>query len=105
MAYARRTDGNHSDVIGALRQSGWYVCDTSRLGNGFFDAIAVKHGLVRFIEIKDGSKPPSARKLTKDEAEMHVDFINAGAHVVVLESVEDIAWLNLGAPETSAGSR
>lgn len=93
MAYARRTDANQSELVEALRACGWYVCITSAFGGGFFDAIAVKHGRVKFIEIKDGAKVASARKLTKPEAEMHGDFTEAGADVVILETVEQAVRL------------
>lgn len=93
MAYARRTDANQSELVEALRACGWYVCITSAFGGGFFDAIAVKGGDVRFLEIKDGSKPPSARKLTPAEQAMHEDFQAAGAQVVILETVEQAVRL------------
>lgn len=88
MAYARRVDANQSEVVEALRACGWYVCVTSAFGGGFFDAIAVKPGRVTFLEIKDGSKPPSARRLTEAEQAMHADFRAAGADVVILETME-----------------
>lgn len=93
MAYRRRVDANQSQIVEALRGAGWYVCITSAFGNGFFDAIAAKHGQVYFCEIKDGAKVPSARKLTKPEAEMHEDFKLAGANVVILETVEQAVRL------------
>jgi hypothetical protein len=88
MPYARRVDTNHAQVIDALRRCGWMVWDSSRYGHGFFDAIAIRRGRVVFIEIKDGSKPPSARKLTADEIDVHRDFLTHGATVVVVSSVD-----------------
>ena len=93
MAYARRTDANQSQVVEALRARGWYVCITSAVGNGFFDAIAVKHGRVRFVEIKGGAKVKSKRKLTPAEAAMHEDFLRAGAEVVILETIDQAVSL------------
>lgn len=91
MAYARRTDRNHEWWRTNLRARGWFVCDTSRVGHGFFDLIVAKGGRVAFVEVKDGAKPPSARALTKDEVEVHRDFRAAGAEVVVVERAEDMA--------------
>ena len=68
MRRAARTDSNHRAIVCGLRDAGRCVFDTSRVGNGFPDLIAGTRasGLV-FLEVKDGSKPPSARKLTPAE--------------------------------------
>ena len=89
MPYARRTDRTHSEVIDALRRSGWFVFDTSRIGKGFPDAVAARAGRVRLCEIKDGAKPPSARKLTADEQKVAAAFGVAGVPIVVLTSAAD----------------
>ncbi len=66
---AHRTDANHSQIRSVLRSLCPAVADTSHVGDGFADlVIKVRPGLVLLVEIKDGSKPPSARKLTPDEA-------------------------------------
>lgn len=93
MPYARRTDANHQQMIDALRLTGWFVKDTSRLGDGFFDLVIQKPQRTVFVELKDGKKPPSARKLTQAEAELHADFIAAGAEVVILESIDQAVAL------------
>jgi len=90
---ARRTDDNQQDVIDALRKAGWHVHVTSHAGDGFVDAVAAKGGRVALIEIKDGRKPPSARKLTEDEAKVHAAFAAKGVTVQVIESVEDACRL------------
>lgn len=64
---AARKDANHNDIQDAFVRLGWSVADTSRLGDGFPDLVAAKHGETVLVEVKDGSKPPSARKLTDDE--------------------------------------
>jgi len=84
-----RVDANHGDVIQALRSAGYVVIDASRVGGGFPDAIAMKHGRVVFVEIKNGAKVPSARKLTADEAKWHETAARAGVIVQVITSVED----------------
>jgi hypothetical protein len=64
---AKRKDANHNDVTAYLENRGWSVFDTSGLGYGFPDALVGKPEFCAVVEIKDGSKPPSARKLTPDE--------------------------------------
>jgi hypothetical protein len=92
MSYARRTDANHASLLLALVKYGWYVRDTSKVPN-FFDALAIKHGRICFIEIKDGAKSLSRRKLRPNQEALHADFRRAGAEVVVLESLSDLAQL------------
>lgn len=83
---ARRTDDNHREIIAAYRALGFAVYDTSRLGGGFPDLLVYRprEGLI-LVEVKDGRKKPSARKLTKAEKEFAEVF-----PVRVVESVEDV---------------
>lgn len=68
---ARRSDANQGQIVRVLRQlPGCTVRDTHALGKGFPDVIVGFRGVNILLEIKDGSKPPSERKLTQDE----VDF-------------------------------
>lgn len=87
---AARVDANHREVIQALRAAGCIVADTSRLGSGFPDAIATRRpdgsSRVVMLEIKDGAKPPSARKLTEAEAEFARVW---GDHCVTVTSAEE----------------
>ena len=62
--YARRVDGNQSEVRQALEAIGCSVCDLSGVGGGVNDLLIGYRGKNVLIEVKDGSKPPSARKLT-----------------------------------------
>ena len=64
-----RTDANQNEIVQALRDVGASVAITSALGKGFVDLVAGYRGVNYLIEIKDGSKPPSARRLTPDEQE------------------------------------
>lgn len=88
-----RVDANHAEVRDALRAAGWTVIDTARLGDGFVDLLAAKHGRVEFIEVKDGAKRPSARKLTEDEIAFHALLAGAGVTVRVITSVEQAVAL------------
>lgn len=67
-----RKDGNHVEIVMMLRQiPGVTVTDTAALGDGFVDIVVGFRGRNYLFEIKDGSKPPSQRKLTDDEKEWH----------------------------------
>jgi hypothetical protein len=64
--FPRRIDANQPEIVKAFRQLGCEVAITSNLGHGFPDLIVgkPKRQKVVLVEVKDGSKPPSARKLT-----------------------------------------
>ena len=69
--FARKKDANHNTLTAVFEALGCRVMDTSRLGGGAPDAIVQFGGMTMLIEIKDGSKPPSARKLTPAEEAAH----------------------------------
>lgn len=69
MRRAARIDANQTEIVDALRSVGASVAVTSMVGSGFPDIVVGYHGNNYLLEIKDGSKPPSQRKLTKDETE------------------------------------
>jgi Holliday junction resolvase len=86
MRRAARTDNNHREIIDELRQLGFSVADTSRLGGGFPDIVVGKNGVNYLMEIKDGDKPPSQRKLTPDEEKF---FALWKGDAVVVNSIEE----------------
>lgn len=92
-ANAHRRDDNHKAIVEALRAAGWHVEDTSQVGGGFPDLVAMKHGLVEFLEVKDGSKVPSARKLSPQEALKAMQFAAFGRKIRVIETVEQAVSL------------
>ena len=63
---ANRIDGNHKEVVKEFRLLGWHVWDVHDLKE-CCDIEVWKNGHSIRIEIKDGKKPPSARKLSKGE--------------------------------------
>lgn len=63
---ANRRDSNHRDIIAEFERLGWSVLDIADLKN-CCDLIVAKFGHTMAIEVKDGAKPPSARKLTSGE--------------------------------------
>jgi hypothetical protein len=71
----KRTDSNHAEIIKALRKiPNLSVFSTHEVGKGFPDIVIGYKGINYLIEIKDGNKPPSARKLTPDEVKFHQEW-------------------------------
>jgi len=91
--YARRTDANHSAIARALEQIGVGVHDTSALGE-FVDLITVQAGVIRFLEVKDGDKSPSRRKLTLAQVRLHEMFRVHGCKIHVVTSVDEALLLH-----------
>lgn len=70
MRRAAKIDSNQNKVVGMLRKiPGVSVAITSQLGNGFVDIVVGYKGINYMIELKDGDKVASKRKLTVDEIE------------------------------------
>lgn len=70
---AARVDANQASVVKALRKCGARVVSLAAIGNGCPDLLVGFRSEWHVLEVKDGSKAPSARKLTPLEA----DFINS----------------------------
>ena len=71
----KRTDRNHSEIINAIRKiPNISVFSTHEVGKGFPDIVVGYKGINYLIEIKDGNKPPSARKLTDAELQFHSNW-------------------------------
>lgn len=74
MRRAAKRDGNHAEIVKALRSAGCGVVDLAAVGAGVPDLVvcAPAHPFrTCLMEVKDGSKPPSARRLTADQERFH----------------------------------
>jgi len=68
--HAARTDANQAEIIEAIRLAGYFVCNTSRLGEGFPDILCVNHQQqVILFEIKT-----AAGRLTEAELRFQRDY-------------------------------
>lgn len=87
MRRAAKKDANHNEVAAEFSRLGCSVLDISQLKR-CADVVVGKNGKSRVVEIKDGSKPPSARELTSGE----LDFSRSwkGGYDVV-ENLADVA--------------
>lgn len=74
MRRAAKVDGNHSAIVAALRAAGCGVLSLAAVGKGCPDLLVcgpLWPHKTALLEVKDGSKPPSARKLTRDQMNFH----------------------------------
>ena len=85
MRRAAKTDANQREVVAALRAAGASVQLLHAVGEGCPDLLVGYKGLNMLLEVKDGSKPPSAQKLTPQQEEWHRDW---RGHRVVVNSPE-----------------
>ena len=94
MRRASRTDANHKEALGWFRDLGCSVHDTSQLGQGFPDicvGITAWFGPVTVaVEIKDSSKPPSARLLTPSQIDWHDGWLGAKAVVTCMDEALEL---------------
>ena len=81
-----RVDSNQKEIVKVFRDIGASVAITSNVRDGFPDIVVGYKGVNLMIEIKDGEKMPSQRKLTKDEQKFKDNWL--GSYIVV-ESVDD----------------
>ena len=86
MRHIARVDGNHREIVDGLRNVGASVQSLATIGKGCPDILVGFRGVNYVMEIKDGSKPPSGRKLTPDESAWH---FNWRGQVCVVESLQD----------------
>jgi hypothetical protein len=81
-----RTDENHTEIAHVFRQLGCSVVSLAPLGNGCGDLLVGVNGINLLVEVKDGSQPPSRRRLTRDEKVFHELW---GGQICVIESLTD----------------
>lgn len=85
MRRAAKVDDNQAEIVAALRKIGASVQPLHAVGQGCPDILVGWRGMNTVLEIKDGKKPPSARKLTPDQEKWHATWMG---QVTVVETVE-----------------
>jgi hypothetical protein len=86
MLRAARVDRNQAEIVKALRAVGCSVQTLHRVGQGCPDLlVGVRHRNV-LMEVKNGQKVPSARKLTDDQIAWRMNW---KGQFVVVESVDE----------------
>lgn len=84
----KRTDANQKHIVEMVRKlPGASITSTHIIGKGFPDLVIGYKGVNYLIELKDGSKPKSQKKLTPDEVEFHMKW---NGQIAICENFEDI---------------
>ena len=68
---AAKIDANQEQVVDTLRAAGATVQTLATVGKGVPDLLVGYQGKTLLLEVKDGRKPPSARRLTEDQLKWH----------------------------------
>jgi Holliday junction resolvase len=82
---AAKVDANQTEIVNALRQVGASVQSLASTGKGCPDLLVGFRGVNWLLEIKDGQKVRSARKLTEDQVVWHQTW---RGKVYIVESVD-----------------
>ena len=85
--YARKKDDNHDEIVDEFKRLGCGVKDVHNLPD-FVDIIICYKSATVMVEIKDGAKPASARKLTSGEKKFSDDWIAKGGKWACIETIE-----------------
>lgn len=86
MRRAARRDDGEDEIVSALREVGAVVRIITQ-GDGLPDLLVGYRGFTILMEVKDGTKPPSARKLTEAEEKFFMEW--TGGMLVVVNSVDE----------------
>ena len=86
MRHAARIDANQEQIVSALRAMGATVRIVTQ-GNGFPALLVGFRGVTILMEVKDGQKVPSARKLTPAEQKFFDEW--RGGIVAIVNSVDE----------------
>lgn len=82
MRRAARTDANHQEIAQCFERAGCSVLHLHAL-KGAADLLIGFPGGNLLIEVKDGKKPPSKRKLTEKEQKFHDKWLGP---LIILET-------------------
>ncbi len=92
-----KRDRNHQEIKQALLAAGVRVKDVSHLPGMGCDIIATHRSTwAVFLEVKDGEKPPSARRLTDSELALRDQFPRAFAIVTTPEEALAAVGIKVG---------
>ena len=74
MRRAAKVDDNQADIVAGLRQIGCSVLSLAAVGKGCPDLLVGYRAHNFLIEVKDGNKIPSKRKLTPDQRQFFAEW-------------------------------
>lgn len=93
MRRAAKIDRNHGEIAGAFIALGCRVRSLAAVGGGMPDLLISVPGCNMLVEVKDGDKPPSARKLTPDQVKFHAEWTGPISTVIDLDGVQAVVRL------------
>lgn len=100
MRRAAKVDANQSEVVNSLRRVGASVQPLHAVGSGVPDLLVGYRSANYLLEVKDGDKPPSARKLTDKQVEWHKLWRGSVLTVTSAEdAIEQIGISTIGKEE------
>ena len=97
MRRAARIDRNQPEIVEALRKLGASVQPLHTAHDGIPDLLVGFQGRNFLLEVKDGTKPPSARKLTSCQVQWHREW--SGQAAIVTSTEEAIALVLFQNPD------
>ena len=68
---AAKIDANQPEIVKALRKAGAIVQSLAAVGKGCPDLLVGYRSINYLLEVKDGSRVPSERRLTPDQVDWH----------------------------------
>lgn len=83
---AARTDANHTAIVQALRAAGCSVLSLAAVGKGAPDLLVGRGSKNTLLEVKDGNKSASRKRLTELEAEFAATW---RGQVATVETIEE----------------
>ena len=86
MRRAAKVDANHTQVVMALQAAGATVQSLAAVGQGVPDLLVGFQGKTLLMEVKDGQKPPSHRRLTEHQITWHGAW--RGGPVAIVDGVD-----------------
>jgi len=86
MRRAAKVDANQEQIVEALRAAGATVQTLAAVGKGVPDLLVGFQNQTLLLEVKDGRKPPSERRLTEDQLKWHGAW--RGGPLAVVTDVE-----------------
>lgn len=98
MRRAAKVDANQAEIVRGLRALGCTVQSLATVGKGCPDILVGFRGTNYCMEIKDGSKPPSAQKLTPAEVDWHDAWLGQAAVVRSLDEAVSVVFRQTPAP-------
>ena len=88
MRRAPKKDANHPAIVERFQQWGATVADTAAMGEGFPDLVIGLAGIDQQVEVKDGGKSPSERRLSSGQIKHFTTW--RGRQPVKVETLLDV---------------